>query len=166
MISGASATLRRDATARCAGGRTTRARATMKRAMVRRRAVSSTGNAEKDARSAVSIEIDTTTEADYTVIHIRDAPNKPGTLRVITTALADLGLNIDKAIVDAANDDRVSDCFHVTDTSGAKVTDAEDVENIRTCLAMILKTHFQSGSDVAEGPVRSTEGHRPATTAR
>ena len=149
MISGASATLRRDATARCAGGRTTRARATMKRAMVRRRAVSSTGNAEKDARSAVSIEIDTTTEADYTVIHIRDAPNKPGTLRVITTALADLGLNIDKAIVDAANDDRVSDCFHVTDTSGAKVTDAEDVENIRTCLAMILKTHFQSGSDVA-----------------
>ena len=103
----------------------------------------------KSASAEATIEIDTTSEDAYTVIRITDAPNKPGTLRVITTALADLGLNIEKAIVDSAKDDLVSDIFHVTDSSGSKVTDAEDVENIKVCLSMILRAHFSNVSDVA-----------------
>ena len=120
------------------------------RARVRRGVVTRVkSSAESKSANEAAIEIDTTSDEAYTVIRIRDAPNKPGTLRVITTALADLGLNIEKAIVDSAKDDRVSDIFHVTDASGSKVTDAEDVDNIKTCLGMILRAHFSSTHEIA-----------------
>ena len=126
-------------------GRRARARSAAERGPARGAEAGVGMTSSLSSSSSVRIEIDTTSDDDHTVIHIRDAPNKPGTLRVITTALADLGLNIDKAVVDSAAEDRVSDCFHVKDLSGRKVTEAEDVENIRTCLGMILKAHFQSG---------------------
>jgi len=94
-----------------------------------------------------TIEIDTANDEEYTVIMIRDAPYKPGTLRVISTALADLGLNIEKAVVDEKKGgEKVTDCFYVTDADGGKVVDAADVENIKICLTMILKAHFSHGS--------------------
>jgi glycogen phosphorylase len=112
------------------------------------------GDAPASAREGddyfATIEIDTSSDDAYTIISIRDAPNKPGTLRVISTALADLGLNIEKAVVDASDSGlKVSDCFYVTDADGGKVVDAADVENIKICLTMILKAHFSHGSDFA-----------------
>ena len=112
------------------------------------------GDAPASAREGddyfATIEIDTSSDDAYTIISIRDAPNKPGTLRVISTALADLGLNIEKAVVDASDSGlKVSDCFYVTDADGGKVMDAADVENIKICLTMILKAHFSHGSDFA-----------------
>ena len=137
--------------------RTTRTRMNLSRANRRRGQPSVVvGVLSKDAadRSGptdgeVKVEIDTEKDENFTVISIRDSPNKPGTLRVISTALADLGLNIEKCVVDAATNDLVSDDFYVTDTSGAKVTEEADVENIRTCLKMILKTHFSHANDYA-----------------
>ena len=103
----------------------------------------------------LSVEVDTESE-EYTVISIK-ATNRPGILQAMTTTLTDLGLNVEKAVVDM-EDDLVFDKFYVSDSNGEKVQDPDDVANIQSCLVTMLNNHFLKASGLSGRPMAAQAG--------
>ena len=99
--------------------------------------------------------MDTESE-EYTVISIK-ATNRPGILQAMTTTLTDLGLNVEKAVVDMEGD-LVFDKFYVSDSNGEKVKEPEDVANIESCLITMLNNHFLKATGLAGRPMAAQAG--------
>jgi [protein-PII] uridylyltransferase len=80
----------------------------------------------RPATPAVTVDNDTSAQA--TVLEI-SGPDRIGLLFRVTTALAELGLDIVSARIQTLGDD-VIDAFYVRDADGGKVTDAEYLREI------------------------------------
>jgi len=112
----------------------------------------------------LSVEVDSSSDPALTIIAIK-ASNRPGILQILNTTLADLGLSVERTVVDM-EDDLVCDKFYVTDDGGAKVTDAEDIANIKTCLMTMLNAHFlKSSGGGRPSPGDSAAGAPPGSGA-
>lgn len=67
--------------------------------------------------------------------------NRPGLLTALSAALRELGLDVSKAIVETdAEQQKIADKFYVTKQDGGKVTDAEEVANIKRALELLLRS--------------------------
>jgi [protein-PII] uridylyltransferase len=75
-----------------------------------------------------AVTVDNDTSAQATVLEI-SGPDRIGLLFRVTTALAELGLDIVSARIQTLGDD-VIDAFYVRDADGGKVTDAEYLREI------------------------------------
>lgn len=86
----------------------------------------------------VDIEIDNSTSAKYTVLHI-DAPDTVGFLYELTNALAYNRIYIARVTVETVGN-RVHDTLYVTDAAGQKITSPEKQRELRA--AVVLIKHF------------------------
>lgn len=81
-----------------------------------------------------NVTVDNETYDDRTVITV-DSANRPGTLVEVVQCLTELGLNVRKARI-SSDGGWFVDEFHVTETSGRKVTDEEKLKTIRKLLSI------------------------------
>ena len=94
------------------------------------------------------INIDNDVSDDFTVIEIF-TEDRIGVLFRITYSLHQLGLSIHVAKI-STNVDQVADVFYVTDQSGAKLSNSEDLESVRVFLHETLAPQGASGERVAQ----------------
>jgi len=94
------------------------------------------------------VNIDNDVSDDFTVIEIF-TEDRIGVLFRITYSLHQLGLSIHVAKI-STNVDQVADVFYVTDQSGAKLSDAEDLESVRIFLRETLAPQGASGERIAQ----------------
>jgi UTP:GlnB (protein PII) uridylyltransferase len=67
--------------------------------------------------------------------------NRPGLLTALSAALRELGLDVSKAVVETdAAQQKIADKFYVTKQGGGKVTDTQEVANIKKALETLLKS--------------------------
>ena len=86
--------------------------------------------------------------AYFTVIEIF-TEDRIGVLFRITYGLHQLGLSIHVAKI-STNVDQVADVFYVTDQSGAKLSDTEDLESVRIFLLETLAPQSERGERIAQ----------------
>lgn len=86
----------------------------------------------------VEITLDNQTDTNATILDIT-GEDLPGFLYELTTGLAISGLQIDRVIVDSAQD-KIADRLYVTDSNGKKITDESKLNMLRT--AIVLIKHF------------------------
>jgi [protein-PII] uridylyltransferase len=89
------------------------------------------------ARTALSVRIDNDASDFSTVVEV-GAPDRIGLLHDVTRVFADLKLDVHLAKV-ATYDGRVVDAFYVRDALGRKVTDGDQLDEIRGVLAAQLQ---------------------------
>ena len=94
------------------------------------------------------VNIDNDVSDDFTVIEIF-TEDRIGVLFTITYSLHQLGLSIHVAKI-STNVDQVADVFYVTDQSGGKLTDPEDVESVRIFLRHTLAPQSETRERVAQ----------------
>ncbi len=95
---------------------------------------SSGGAAVAAGPRPVVVNIDNKSDDKRTVIHV-EADNRPGLLTSLATAFRDLDLEVVKAAVDTADDDRrVNNYFYVKDAKGGKVTKPDSMMNVKRTL--------------------------------
>eukprot|EP00951_Prasinocladus_malaysianus_P008379 scaffold60592_cov40-Prasinocladus_malaysianus.AAC.2 len=89
--------------------------------------MTATGPSTADGTTpVVDITVDNDSDPSYT-----KAPNRPGLLTALTSTFRDLNLDVAKAVVDKGKNGKVEDVFYVTDLGGDKVTDTQDVNNLK-----------------------------------
>ncbi len=88
-------------------------------------------------RVGTTVEIDNRVSDDYTVVDIY-TQDRVGVLFAITNALYHLGASIHLAKI-TTNVDQVLDVFYITDASGEKISDAQELERIRTTVLAALQ---------------------------
>ena len=82
----------------------------------------------------VVVTLDNKADDTRTVIHV-EADNRPGLLTSLATAFRDLDLEVVKAAVDTADEDRrVNNYFYVRDGAGGKVTKPDSIMNVKRTL--------------------------------
>ncbi len=86
----------------------------------------------------VEIALDNETDPNATILDIT-GEDLPGFLYELTTGLAISGLQIDRLIIDSAQD-KIADRLYVTDANGKKITDESKLNMLRT--AIVLIKHF------------------------
>ncbi len=86
----------------------------------------------------VEISLDNQTDPNATILDIT-GEDLPGFLYELTTGLAISGLQIDRVIVDSAQE-KIADRLYVTDSNGKKITDESKLNMLRT--AIVLIKHF------------------------
>ena len=95
---------------------------------------SSSGGAAVAGPRPVIVNIDNKSDDKRTVIHV-EADNRPGLLTSLATAFRDLELEVVKAAVDTADDDRrINNYFYVKDAKGGKVTRPDSMMNVKRTL--------------------------------
>jgi len=94
------------------------------------------------------VNIDNDVSDDFTVIEIF-TEDRIGVLFRITYSLHQLGLSIHVAKI-STNVDQVADVFYVTDQSGAKLSDTEDLESVKIFLRETLAPQGDSGERIAQ----------------
>jgi len=94
------------------------------------------------------VNIDNDVSDDFTVIEVF-TEDRIGVLFRITYSLHQLGLSIHVAKI-STNVDQVADVFYVTDQSGAKLSNSEDLESVRVFLHETLAPQGASGERVAQ----------------
>ena len=94
------------------------------------------------------VNIDNDVSDDFTVIEIF-TEDRIGVLFRITYGLHQLGLSIHVAKI-STNVDQVADVFYVTDQSGAKLSDTEDLESVRIFLHETLAPQGASGERIPQ----------------
>lgn len=104
--------------------------------------------------------VDNNSDEQYTILTVV-AGNRPGLLQLITATFRDLGLDVGKATVDLDNEGLVSDQFYVTDSDGNKVTNQQDLQNIKKCVLNVLGQG--SGSTAQGGRSGINQKGRPVT---
>jgi hypothetical protein len=94
--------------------------------------------ADKGSEKSIVVTVDNDADPAFTKVVLM-APNRPGLLTAVTSTFRDLNLDVAKAVVDNhPSTGDVEDVFYVTDTSGAKITDPKDIDNIKNCLAAVF----------------------------
>lgn len=86
----------------------------------------------------VRVELDNHSSQTYTVIDLF-ASDRRGLLYVIAKSIFDAGLTVHAAKI-ATRLDQVVDIFYVTDSDGAKLTDPEKIESVRSFLKGQIET--------------------------
>src|SRR5262245_35027146 len=94
------------------------------------------------------INIDNEASDGFTIVEIF-TEDRIGVLFTITYSLHRLGLSIHVAKI-STNVDQVADVFYITDQSGNKILDAEQVENIRKFLHQTLAPPSEASERVAQ----------------
>ncbi|KAK3285146.1 Acid phosphatase pho1 [Cymbomonas tetramitiformis] len=92
-------------------------------------------NLEEES-SDKSVTISNEEDDDCTVITI-STETRPGLLNAVAQTLNDLGLNVNKAVVDT-KDNMAADKFFVCDGDKKKILDDDDLHNIILCLRMTV----------------------------
>eukprot|EP00899_Mesostigma_viride_P029454 jgi/Mesvir1/9694/Mv12172-RA.1 len=87
-------------------------------------------------KKKVEVTIDNVSSTEYTVITVRVA-NRPQLLQTINTTFQDLGCSVCKAKV-SVDAGEVEDVFYIQNANGAKLTDEEDLANVKKCLETML----------------------------
>jgi [protein-PII] uridylyltransferase len=90
-----------------------------------------------DHEAPITVMVDNEASDFSTVIEV-GAPDRPGLLYDITSALADLRLDVHLAKV-ATYTGRVIDAFYVRDALGSKVTGAEQISEVETAISERLE---------------------------
>lgn len=66
--------------------------------------------------------------------------NRPGLLTALSAALRDLGLDVNKAIVETdAQNKKIADKFYILKQDGSKITDEVELANIKRVLEVLLR---------------------------
>eukprot|EP00879_Flechtneria_rotunda_P002992 GHRR01003210.1.p1 GENE.GHRR01003210.1~~GHRR01003210.1.p1 ORF type:complete len:957 (+),score=328.75 GHRR01003210.1:132-3002(+) len=87
----------------------------------------------------VQIDVNNEEDAQFSVLYLSGA-SRPGLLTALSAAMRDLGLVVNKAIVETdSQNKKIADKFFVTKRDGGKVTEAEEVNNIKRVLEVLLK---------------------------
>ena len=97
---------------------------------------SADGGSTSEEKPYAEVEIDCEADPSYTVISVK-ASNRPGLLSALTKTFRDLGIDVNKAVVDSSNGVAV-DTFYVLDSSGKKITSDRDVRNIKSYIMTFL----------------------------
>lgn len=90
------------------------------------------------SNSASKVIIDNDTSDFYTVIEVH-ASDRPGLLHDVTRAIYEMGLDIHLAKA-ATGANQVVDAFYVRSVTGEKITEDEEIENIKSAIFNSLKS--------------------------
>ncbi|MEZ6055656.1 MAG: glutamine synthetase adenylyltransferase [Planctomycetaceae bacterium] len=86
----------------------------------------------------IEIAIDNESSAEFTVMHIR-GEDVPGFLYEMTNALTLSGVSVQRMLIHSAGP-TVTDTLFVTNTEGGRITDADEIHEMRA--AIVLTRHF------------------------
>eukprot|EP00894_Picocystis_sp_ML_P001991 jgi/Pico_ML_1/52508/g3204.t2 len=99
---------------------------------------SADGGSTSEEKQYAEVDIDCEADPNFTVISIK-ASNRPGLLSAMTKTFRDLGIDVNKAVVDSANGVAV-DTFYVLDSTGKKITSERDVRNVKSYIMTFLES--------------------------